>query len=135
MSPQTPSSLGRSMAEGAGWSVALRLADRVIGLVSLSILARLLLPEDFGLVALAVSFIALVEMFGQFGVELALIRNQHAGREQYDGAWSINIMTAAGVSLALVLLASSAANFFQEPRLEAIVYWLALAHVIRSLEN
>ena len=60
MTPEARASLGRSMEAGAGWMILMRLADRGIGLVSLAILARLLLPEDFGLVALAVSIIALV---------------------------------------------------------------------------
>jgi lipopolysaccharide exporter len=46
MTPEARSDLGRSMAAGAGWMVLLRLADRAIGMVSLAILARLLLPED-----------------------------------------------------------------------------------------
>lgn len=123
------------MAAGAGWMVSLRLADRGIGVVSLAILARLLLPEDFGLIALAVSFIALVEMFGQFGVEVALIQNQQAERRHYDSAWTINLITALVVSGLLALLAARAASFFAEPRVEPIIYWLALANMIRAFEN
>ena len=64
--------LTRSMAVGAGWMVLLRFADRAIGLISLAILARLLLPEDFGLIALAMSFIAVVEMFGELAANVVL---------------------------------------------------------------
>ena len=45
--------VGRSMAKGAAWMVLLRLAIRALSMVSTVVLARLLLPEDFGLVALA----------------------------------------------------------------------------------
>lgn len=135
MTPEARSDLGRSMAAGAGWMVLLRLADRAIGMVSLAILARLLLPEDFGLIALAVSFIALIDMFGQFGVEVALIQNQHAERRHYDSAWTLNLLTSVLVSVVLVLLAARAAAFFTEPRVESIIYWLALANVIRAFEN
>ena len=101
MTPEARASLGRSMAAGAGWMILMRLADRGIGLVSLAILARLLLPEDFGLVALAVSIIALVDMFGQFGADVALIQNQHAERRHYDSAWTLNLATAMTMSLVI----------------------------------
>lgn len=115
--------------------ILMRLADRSIGIVSLAILARLLLPEDFGLLALAVSFIALVDMFGQFGVDVALIQNQHAARRHYDSAWTLNLVTALAVSLVLASLAMSAAAFFAEPRVEGIIYWLAVANVIAACTN
>jgi O-antigen/teichoic acid export membrane protein len=123
------------MAAGAGWMILMRLADRGIGLVSLAILARLLLPEDFGLVALAVSIIALVDMFGQFGADVALIQNQHAERRHYDSAWTLNLATAMAMSLVLVVVARPAAAFFAEPRVENIVYWLALANVLGACTN
>ena len=135
MTPRTRSDIGRSMAVGAGWMILLRLADRGVGLVSLAVLARLLLPEDFGLIALAVSFIALIDMLGQFGVEVALIQNQHAERRHYDSAWTVNLVTAVVISALLVLLAGRASAFFGEPRVEWIIDWLALANVIRALEN
>ena len=135
MTPEARASLGRSMAAGAGWMILMRLADRIIGLVSLAILARLLVPEDFGLVALAVSIIALVDMFGQFGADVALIQNQHAERRHYDSAWTLNLATAAMMSLVLVVVARPAAAFFAEPRVESIVYWLALANVLGACTN
>ena len=115
--------------------VALRLSDRGIGLVSIAILARLLVPQDFGLVALAVSFIAVVSAFAQIGVEVALIRDQRAERRQYDSAWTLNVITGAVLSLLLVGLASPAAAFFSEPRVESTIRWLAVANMIRSFEN
>jgi O-antigen/teichoic acid export membrane protein len=128
-------SLGRRMARGAGWMILLRAVDRAIGVVSISILARLLLPEDFGLVALAVSVVAIVEAFGALSVEAALIRNYDSGRTQYDSAWTIR--AAASCALALVLLAAAepAAAFFRDPRVAAILYVLAATTAIAGFEN
>lgn len=135
MTPPAPGSIGRGVAVGAGWMILFRLADRGIGLGSLAILARVLLPEDFGVVALAVSFIALVDMFAQFGVDVALIQNAHPERRHYDSAWTINLCTAVVISVLIVSLAGQAAAFFAEPRVQAIAWWLALANMIRALEN
>jgi lipopolysaccharide exporter len=101
------------MAAGAGWMILLRFADRGIGLVSLAVLARLLAPEDFGLIALALSFMGLIALFGHFGVEMALIQNQNAERRHYDSAWTVTLITAAVFSTLFVALAAAAASFFR----------------------
>src|SRR5262245_28958241 len=72
--------LGRKMAVGAAWTILLRLADRGIGIISVAILARLLRPADFGVVALAVSVVAIIEVLGELNVEATLIRDPTAGR-------------------------------------------------------
>ena len=47
-----------SMARGAVWSTALRLSERVLGLISTIVLARLLAPQDFGVVAMCMVVVA-----------------------------------------------------------------------------
>ena len=61
-----------SLARGAGLMMGLRLIERSIGLVSTLILARLLTPGDFGLVAMAMSVLTLIELMGAFGFDVAL---------------------------------------------------------------
>src|SRR5688500_9245486 len=100
----TGGGLGLKVAAGAGLFVLLRVADRLVGLISISILARLLTPEAFGLVALATTVVAVIETFGEFGVDQALIRAQKAQRGDYDSAWSINVVM--GFVLAGVMVAA-----------------------------
>lgn len=127
--------LGRKMAKGAVWTVLLRITRRVIGLVSTVILARLLVPEDFGLVAMAMSIIAVLELLSAFSFDVALIQNQDARREHYDTAWTFNVIFLVCSALILLLLAEPAARFYEEPRLEAVMYLLALGTFIQGLEN
>jgi O-antigen/teichoic acid export membrane protein len=123
------------MAVGAGWMLCLRFADRFLGLVNTVILARLLVPGDFGLVALATALIAMLEMMGELSVEAALIRDQHAQRREYDTAWTMNVIKGLLLGGALALLAVPASRFFSEGRLEAVVYWLALAVAMDGFQN
>src|SRR5262245_278785 len=115
--------------------VMLRLANRLLGVMSFCILARLLLPEDFGLVALAGSLGALLELISEFSVEMALIRESNSDRRLYNSAWTVKIVRGLTVSVVLTLLAPAVAQFFAEPRIEAVVYCLAVASVILSFEN
>lgn len=127
--------LNKKMAKGAGWMVLFKFSQRGLGLVSTVILARLLVPEDFGLVAIAMSIFAALEIMGAFSFDLALIQNQKASRQHYDTAWTFNVLYALFAATALLLLANPAAVFFEEPRLTEIMYFLALATLIHGFEN
>ena len=127
--------VGRKVADGARLMITLRIAERLVGLASFSILARFLAPSDFGLLALATSVIAVVELFGQAGINLALIQRRNASRNEYDTAWTIDVIIGA---VAAGIVASSAASIalaLHEPRVERVLYCLAAASAIGGFRN
>lgn len=115
--------------------IFLRLTDRGIGLLSTVILARLLVPDDFGLIAMAVSIIAALELFSSFSFDIALIQKQHAGRPHYDTVWTFNVLFSLATAIVLFAIAGLAANFYHEPRLEMVVYLLAVGSLLQGFEN
>lgn len=129
------SSLGTKISKGAVWMVLFKLAERSLGIISTIILARLLIPEDFGLIAMAMSIIAILELMGAFGFDMALIQNQKATRHQYDTAWTFNVLFALLSALLLLLLAYPATLFYEEPRLHTVIYFLAFGTFISGFEN
>lgn len=72
----------REMARGAAWMVGFRIAERGLGFISILILARLLLPADFGLVAMAMSVVALIELAGAFGFDHQTQSGAYAARRR-----------------------------------------------------
>ncbi|NOX77180.1 MAG: lipopolysaccharide biosynthesis protein [Gammaproteobacteria bacterium] len=127
--------LNKKMAKGAAWMMLFTFTQRSLGIISTVILARLLIPEDFGLVAIAMSIFAALEIMGAFSFDLALIQNQKASRQHYDTAWSFNVLYGIFAAIALVLLAEPTAIFFEEPNLDGIMYFLSLATLIQGFEN
>ena len=115
--------------------VLLRLLDRSLGLVSTAILARLLMPADFGVVAMAMSIIGLIELATAFSFEVALIQNPDPKRVHYDTAWTLNVLLAIAGAVATVLLAQPAAAFYSEPRLVPVMYAIGAAWMISGFEN
>lgn len=113
----------------------MRLGDRLIGLISMAVLARLLLPADFGLVAYAILLLAILEIFAELGVENALIHDQSAPRESYDTAWTMNVCKGLALSAVLGIAAAPAAVFFDAPDVEVVIYVLAVLPLVRGLEN
>jgi O-antigen/teichoic acid export membrane protein len=69
-------SIGRTLVRGSAWMIGFRLLDRSVGLISMLVLARVLTPADFGLVAMATAMIAFVELFGWLGLDVALIQRR-----------------------------------------------------------
>ena len=69
-------SIKKSMVAGAAWMIFLKGANRGIGLVSTMILARLLTPNDYGVVAMAMSFYVLIEIMVAFGFDTVLVKKE-----------------------------------------------------------
>lgn len=127
--------LKKKMAKGAAWLVLFRLLERGIGLISTLFLARLLVPADFGLVAMATSILAALELLSSFSFDLVLIQNQNAERKHYDTAWTFGLTFGIVNALGMCAFASIAATFFSEPRVEGLMYALALSPLIAGFDN
>jgi len=81
-------------------------------------LARLLLPADFGLIAMAMTLLGILEVLGSFSFDIALIQN-NSPTAPLRHRMTLTVLYGAVNALALLLIGASAASFFSEPRLEA----------------
>ena len=128
-------SLGVRVAIGASWLLGMRWSVQLLGLGSTLVLARLLVPEDFGIVALATAYIAIVEGLTALPMSQALIRYRDADRSLYDTAWTLGLLR--GVFIALLILASAVpvSNVMNEPRLLAVIMALAVRPLLEGLIN
>ena len=125
----------RQMARGGAWMVLMRWTMRGIGLLSTLILARLLTPADFGVIAMAMIVVGLLEILAQTGVDLALIREKDPNREDFDSAWTLQILISFTIGVVLFLIAPLAANGFSEPKIQPVIQALALRSVISGFSN
>jgi PST family polysaccharide transporter len=123
------------IARGAAWMVLLRLFDRSIGIVSTTVLARVLVPADFGLVAMAMSVIAIVELATAFSFEVALIQKPSPEREHFDTAWALNILIAVAGAAVTAALAWPTASFYGDHRLGPVMLVIAAAWLVSGFEN
>lgn len=108
---------------------------RILGLISTVILARLLTPADFGLVAMAMSVVFALELLNSFGFEFALVQRKDAGESFYNTAWTLRLMFAMLVATLLVVLAGPASEFYEQPNLRAIIYCLAFSVAVEGFQN
>jgi len=127
--PSSQASIYTDMFRGSAWSVLMRWSLRGIGLISTMILARLLTPEDFGIMAMASVVIGLLEMFSELGAGTLLIREANVTREDTDTAWTIRFLQSVCVALLLVLIAPFASSYFREPRVVLVMDALAFSEL------
>lgn len=126
---------GTHMLRGSAWLIALRWAIRLTGVVSTIVLARLLTPKDFGVVAIAMIVVSMFEMLNQTGQRLAIVRHGNPTREHYDTAWTISVMIGFGIAAAIVLVAPLTKIYFHDEQSIIVMQCLALRAMMGGLEN
>lgn len=130
-----PTASGRQIAKGAAWMLLFKMADKGLGFISTLILARLLVPADFGLVAMAMAVVAMTQLLSAFGFDTALIQRQDVQREHFDTAWTFNLIFGTCIAALLGLLAYPAASFYGDSRLVPVLLVLACSALVGGLEN
>lgn len=116
-------------------AVGVQWAMRAIGLVSVVVLARLLRPSDFGVVAVAMSAAAFVELFGWIGLRQALLRIPDPDRSHYDTAWTIQFALFMALAVLMIAVAPLAAGFYGQPAVTGILWALSLRMVALAVAN
>jgi PST family polysaccharide transporter len=96
-------------------------------------LARLLMPAQFGLVAMLGPVVAFVGIFNELGLSQATIQRPNITHQELSNLFWINVAVSATLAVAMALCAPLIAWFYQEPRLTGITVWLATLLVAGGL--
>jgi lipopolysaccharide exporter len=123
------------MLRGAFWTVLYRMVARSLGIVSTFVLARLLMPADFGIVAMATSLYGLLQVMAYFGLDIALLRDKETKPDHYNCVWTLNVLTGFLIGALMLALAVPAAQFYRDPRAATVIAWLSAAPVLTGFEN
>lgn len=120
---------------GAVWMLLMKLVIRSLGLISTAILARLLDPADFGIIAITMALFAFIALFAEFGFDTQLIQKQGASSAHYDTAWSLNLCFSLVASVVLLLAAPLMAASYDDPRLLDLLRCAAVLFLFSGLQN
>src|SRR5262249_47293627 len=126
-------SLGRQSVRGGAVTVAARAINAVIQVGSVLFLARLLTPEDYGLVAMVTAITGFAPVLVDFGTSDAIVQRPRITQGEVSALFWI--ATSVGCGFALLISASGPliASFYGEPRLRAIVFVSSLTFVASAL--
>ncbi|NYF79928.1 lipopolysaccharide biosynthesis protein [Granulicella arctica] len=125
--------VGRQTARGGTWMVGARLISRVIDLGTMLVLAHILSPKDFGLVAIAMTVIYIVEASLELPLSQALVRLQHVTQAHYDTAFTLSLIRGLALTVIVGLTSWPFSRFYTDSRLLPLVIVLSLAPAARGL--
>jgi PST family polysaccharide transporter len=103
-----------ALSLGTGGEIVIRFASIVV-------LARLLVPEDFGLLGIVTALTAIAGMFSGLGLSTATIQRQEINHRQVTNLFWINLAIGVALTATFCLLSPLIAAFYDEPRLTAII--------------
>lgn len=121
--------------KGAAWIAMARLFVILIGLASTLVLARLLSPEDFGLVAIAGAATAIIGSLTELSLAQALVQHDDPKDFHYDTAWTLNNVRAVVLGLVIAAISPFVASAYGDPRLLPILLFLACTTLIDGLQS
>jgi PST family polysaccharide transporter len=122
-------------ATASGAFVIARIGAKALDFISLTVLARLLTPDDFGLIAIAMVFIQVVEAIFEVPVGAILMRARPITRALLDTGFTVSAIRGLVVFGVLAAAAFGVAHFYSDPRLVWLVLALACAPLARSLSS
>jgi O-antigen/teichoic acid export membrane protein len=128
-------SLQHRALRGGLWLLLGDVITRLGGLLKLAILGRLLAPEDFGLMGIALLLLKWLDYFTQTGFKDALIQKAGEIRPYLDTAWTVQLMRGTGSALVLLAAAPLAGWFFENPGAVPVVRAIALVTFFRGFNN
>ena len=124
-----------NLIRGAAWTIGTRWLIKGLGFINTVIMARLLMPEDYGIVAMGMLVVGLIQTFLDFGPGTALLRKAEVSRDEIDSAWTLGIIQGLGMGVMLLLTLPVALAYFKEPRLTFVLLSLAASVIFISFGN
>jgi O-antigen/teichoic acid export membrane protein len=123
---------GRSVRGGL-LNVSSQGAQFLIQSIATVVLARLLTPADFGLVAMVATVTGLGQAFADLGLSEATIQRKEINHEQVSALFWINVAIGLGLMLITAALAPVLARFYRDPRIVGITLVVSLTFLIGGL--
>lgn len=112
-----------------------RFAQRFLGLISTIILARLLTPEDFGIVAIAMLALWFAQTLCDASTESYILQQQRVRKVDLDSSWTLDLILKTMAFLFMCLIAPVVSYFKEQPELTLLISATGLVIFLEALKN
>jgi O-antigen/teichoic acid export membrane protein len=129
------SDLKKRAIRGAGVTVFSRTSTYFIQMFGTMVLARLLTPNDFGLIAMVAVFTMILIEFGMLRLIDATIQSEEINHNQISTLFWINVGLCTGLTVLLIVLSPLVSWFYNEPRLKLITIVMAISFIFNGLST
>lgn len=115
------------------WSAINKFGTEILSFVGNVLIARILMPEDYGLIAMLSIFINIAMGFSDSGFNDGLIRKVNADRKDFGTIATFNVSVATFIYLILFFCAPAIASFFVQPKLIDITRVLGISIILKAI--
>lgn len=126
--------LDHALASGIAWTALLRWSAQLVSWIGTLYAARILLPSDYGLVAMAMLAIGMARMIEDFGMDAILVQDSSLVGALRDRLAGFLLILGLLICVLFVLLSVPIARFFGEPDLAFIVASLSALFIVDALQ-
>ena len=123
------------VTSGGFWVFLSNALSQVTGIVKMIVLARLLIPSDFGLIGIAGFILSILDLISKPGFRAALIQKEGDIKDYINSIWGITILRGAGLCLIVFFSAPFVAQFFKAPNAVSIIRAMSFTFLLNSLTN
>ena len=128
-------SMRGSIINGLVWKFAERIGAKGVGFIVSIVLARLLCPEDYGIISLITIFLTVSGVFIQSGFGTALIQKKDVDSTDFSTVFYFNILMSLIFYFLLYIISPYIAKFYNEPTLTTIVRVMSMSLIISAVNN
>lgn len=128
-------SLKRKALSGIFWTLIQQFSTQGISFVVSIVLARVLIPEEFGLIAMLGIFMGLGTILMESGLGQSLIRTENPDIEDYSTVFYFNLVGSFIVYAIVYICAPFISDFYNQPQLESITRWYCLIFITNALSS
>lgn len=130
---EPPRDVGRAAREGGAWSVITYAFSKVSGFASSVVLARLLMPEAFGLISMSNTILGMVQMLGNCGIGFALMHQRDDIEDYANTTWWLDVIFGAVLMVLAMVFAPVAAAFYHKPELTLLIRVSSINFIISPI--
>jgi PST family polysaccharide transporter len=127
--------LGRSATRGASLMIATQFAKLFVQMVGIVVMARLLSPEDYGLLAMVIAIVGVGELIRDFGLSPAAIQARTLSDQQQSNLMWINSLIGVSLSVAAFFSSHAIADFYSNDRLVGICQAVAVTFLLNGIST
>ena len=127
--------LSQRVFKSGFWVFFLRILNQGFSLLRLIILARILSPNDFGLMGIALLTMSTLETFSETGFQQALIQKREDIKSYLDSAWTFLILRGFVLFVILYFITPYAAIFFSAPEAKPIIRVIGFSILFQAFTN
>lgn len=127
--------IDRSLVGGVAWTGVAKAGGQTIAWLSTIVVARLLSPDDYGIMGMAMLYLGLLQLVTEFGIGATVVNHHDLTKNEVEQLNTVSL--GIGVVGTLVVMATSplVAYFFHNPRLTPVLVALSITFLISSLKS